>query len=562
MPSHRTIRIKPFGHRLAERFCGMSRGILRVANRGLPRFAFMRSACDLLMEFSQADRVEFRSQEGDRNYLCALDRGGRHVIARNGEALTPALADLQQFCLDIQAGRQQAPETWFSRNGGFSILDDWSADLARRGAWGKAVAELTEEGAYRSVALLPFEIDDCNPGSLVLKSHRDGFFTSDEIQFYEGLAQSLGASVADRRAQEALRARMKELDCLYALTRELAEGETMETLGRVAVVLAGAWVWPEGTRIRIEVDGETYGDDTPGVGRSVVLPVTAGGRERGCLTIDAPEDDNWLAEEHFAQSEKQLLSTVAGKIAAFIERQDAAQERGHLNEQLMHADRLATIGQLAAGVAHELNEPLGNILGFAQLTIKEEGLPEQCHDDIGRIIKSSLHAREVIRKLMIFARRTPTRSEPVDLNRVVEEGLSFLEARCVKGGIRLETRLDPAGPRLLADPSQVLQILVNLVVNGIQAMPDGGELRLETACGDGEVRLSVEDDGVGMDEEVQRKAFLPFFTTKDVDSGTGLGLAVVHGIVTAHDGRIELDSEPGRGSRFDVIFPSLDRGTE
>jgi signal transduction histidine kinase len=149
----------------------------------------------------------------------------------------------------------------------------------------------------------------------------------------------------------------------------------------------------------------------------------------------------------------------------------------------------------------------------------------------------------------------PPRKTQVNLNQLVEEGLYFLESRCAKEGIELVRSLWPDLPEITADPGQLTQVLVNLVVNAVQAMPDGGKLAVETRVGDGYISLTVEDTGVGMSDKVAQKIFMPFFTTKDVDQGTGLGLAVVHGIVTSHGGSIKVDSKVGRGTRFEVKLP-------
>jgi len=138
---------------------------------------------------------------------------------------------------------------------------------------------------------------------------------------------------------------------------------------------------------------------------------------------------------------------------------------------------------------------------------------------------------------------------------VVEEGLCLLESRCLKQGISVERRLEAELPEIAADASQLNQVLVNLVVNAIQAMPAGGKLTIATRRSRGCVVLSVEDTGVGMDAEVQSRRFTPFFTTKDVNEGTGLGLPVVHGIVSSHEGTIAVQSAPGRGTRFEISLP-------
>jgi len=267
------------------------------------------------------------------------------------------------------------------------------------------------------------------------------------------------------------------------------------------------------------------------------------------------EEKPELDEGPFLREERSLIDTVAREVAIIIERREAEAEKEMLQSQLMHADRLATIGELAAGVAHELNEPLNTILGFAQLAKKCQGLPQQAEEDMEKTIIASLHAREVVKKLMLFARRMPPKKTQVNLNQLVEEGLYFLESRCVKEGIELKRLLLPDLPEITADPGQLTQVLVNLVVNAIQAMPQGGKLTVQTLAGKGYVSLIVEDTGVGMSAEVMKNLFVPFFTTKELDQGTGLGLPVVHGIVTSHGGCIKVDSQPGSGSRFEVKLP-------
>jgi signal transduction histidine kinase len=262
-----------------------------------------------------------------------------------------------------------------------------------------------------------------------------------------------------------------------------------------------------------------------------------------------------LDEGPFLKEERKLINALAREIAGYIERKQAEEERVALQEQLRHADRLATIGQLAAGVAHELNEPLGNILGFAQLASKTDQLPEQTLKDLNRIIDASLQAREIIKKLMIFARQMPTKRLPVDVNKLIEEGLYFFEMRCVKSGIDLQCVLNPQLPNVIGDQLALNQVLVNLVVNAIQAMPEGGTLIIRTSAVEDRVHIKVEDTGHGMSQETMKKIFIPFFTTKDVNEGTGLGLAVVHGIITSHGGKINVSSTPGKGSLFDVILP-------
>jgi PAS domain S-box-containing protein len=243
----------------------------------------------------------------------------------------------------------------------------------------------------------------------------------------------------------------------------------------------------------------------------------------------------------------------------FEAKQESQKRQVELQHQLHHADRLATVGQLAAGIAHELNDPLGNILGYAQLASKQPDLPEQVYMDLDNIVRFALHAREIVKKVMLFSRRMPPQRTEVDLNKIVEDGLYFTEPLCSREGAKIECDLAADLPRIVADPSQLRQVIVNLLVNASQAMPDGGQIRVKTGiAGDDNTLLTVEDTGMGMDAETLAQCFNPFFTTKDVNQGTGLGLSVVHGIVKSHGGSIEAFSEPGKGARFDVRFPLAD----
>ncbi len=235
---------------------------------------------------------------------------------------------------------------------------------------------------------------------------------------------------------------------------------------------------------------------------------------------------------------------------------DALERRvEELEAALRHADRLATIGQEAAAFVHELSEPLATILGFTQLVLKAEHLPTGVASDLGRVVDAALHAREIVRRLMLFARPVPTLQTAVDLDRVVDEALAFVAPRCARQGVRLVRDTSGDLPPLTADPAQLQQVLVNLTVNALQAMPTGGLLTVRTRAGDRHVSLVVEDSGIGMSDEVRDRIFEPFFTTRAPEGGTGLGLTVVNAIVSAHGGEIGVESRPGCGSRFDVRLP-------
>jgi two-component system NtrC family sensor kinase len=374
----------------------------------------------------------------------------------------------------------------------------------------------------------------------------------------ERVAVLLGITLANSRTQAALVERVKELTCLHGIARAVGQHETdiPTILHEIVALLPPAWQYPEATRARIILEGRTYA--TPGfeqTGDRQAADIVLRGQVCGTVEVGYVGPQPPADEGPFLVEERTLIDSVAQELGSLLERRTIGEERARLVEQLRHADRLATIGQLAAGVAHELNEPLATTLGFAQLCRKHPGLPAPARADLDKIVAATLHAREIVKKLVLFARAQPPAREQVSLRLLVEEGIPFLESRARQTGIEIRRRVHPDLPEILADPHQIHQVLVNLVANAIQAMPTGGQLRLEAYAEAGGVVLAVEDEGVGMTAQVLQNIFDPFFTTKDVGEGTGLGLSVVHGIVTAHGGTIQVRSEPGKGSRFEVRLP-------
>jgi signal transduction histidine kinase len=375
----------------------------------------------------------------------------------------------------------------------------------------------------------------------------------------ESTAMPLDPSLAGRRTEAALVERVKELTCLHGVARAVGRHDEplAAILEQIVALLPPAWQYPDVTRARIVLDGTvhaTAGEEAPAASQAADILVA--GRCRGSVTVSYADARPPADEGPFLREERALLDSIAQEVSLLVERRTVEAERQRLQEQLRHADRLATIGQLAAGVAHELNEPLAAVLGFAQLCRKQPGLPAGAVGDLDRIVSAALHAREIVRKLILFAREQPPERQPTHLARIFEEAMPFLDSRARQAGVEIRRRLAPDLPVVLADPSQLTQVLVNLVVNAIQAMPEGGALLLEAYAERGIVVLAVEDHGVGMGPETVERIFEPFFTTKDVGEGTGLGLSVVHGIVTAHGGRITVRSEPGVGTRFEVRLPA------
>lgn len=554
----------------AEDFRALSRRILRGSNRSVPRVDYLREVSMMLIKFSLCDAMELWVKEDHdyfrcRTVLCLAGCYHFQVISKlqfnevKNVAHPKYDENITRLAWKIIQGRFDASLSSFTEKGSFWTGDLQKADFLSPKAAEKGRADVSwNEGDYKSLALIPIMISRENIGLLQLKSRQRSFFTKTEIKHYERVSETLALTLVNQQAQAALRERVKELTCLYGIAKaaERPGAPLREVLQSIVELFPPAWQYPEITHGRIIVDGCIYA--TPGFldsDQRQMADIIVSGEGRGVVEVVYSEKKPDLYEGPFLKEERSLINTIARQVALIIERREAAEDRVKLQDQLRHADRLATIGQLAAGVAHELNEPLGNILGFAQLAQKGAEMPDQTRQDVEKIINASLYAREVVNKLKLFARQTPPQKTQLDLNQLIEEGLMFLESRCAKAGIELVRSLSPNLPEITADQGQLHQVLVNLVVNSIQAMPEGGKLIIRTAATPKHVSLIVEDTGAGMSHEVKKKIFIPFFTTKDVTEGTGLGLAVVDGIVRSHDGSIEVESKVGRGTRFEVQLP-------
>ncbi len=249
------------------------------------------------------------------------------------------------------------------------------------------------------------------------------------------------------------------------------------------------------------------------------------------------------------------------------------EEKARLEAQLQQAQRLESVGRLAGGVAHDLNNLLTPILGYAELLLDDLQEDARLRGSVEQILEAGRRARDIVRKLLAFSRRQPMEMRPVDLNHILR-GLEKLLRRTIREDIQMEWYLASSLPPILGDVGQLEQVIMNLAVNAQDAMPDGGVMTMETQVVELDegyaathqgvkpgryVMLAVSDTGHGMDAETLEHIFEPFFTTKEQDRGTGLGLATVYGIVKQHRGNIWAYSEPGKGTTFKVYLPVAHR---
>jgi two-component system NtrC family sensor kinase len=227
--------------------------------------------------------------------------------------------------------------------------------------------------------------------------------------------------------------------------------------------------------------------------------------------------------------------------------------------QLIQAAKLAAVGEMAAGIAHELNNPLTSVTGFSELSMENVPKNTETYKDLELVLKEARRARDVVRRLLDFARQSESTRANASLNEVIEDVVALSRHLIHTSGVELELSLESNLPWVSMDSNQMKQVLLNLVHNALQAMPMGGELEIksESAVRNNRagVMVSVRDSGVGIPAMEQARIFEPFYTTKGNQGGTGLGLSVTYGIVTDHGGQIDVDSQPGVGSKFMVWLP-------
>ncbi len=225
--------------------------------------------------------------------------------------------------------------------------------------------------------------------------------------------------------------------------------------------------------------------------------------------------------------------------------------------QLMHSEKMASLGKLATSVAHEINNPLGGILLFCEMILEEIPDGDVIRPDLLQIRDQTLRCKEIVKGLLEFGRMTGTHYTFIDINRTVEQGIALFANQAIFQNIKVNSRLHPRLPQIMGDASQLNQVFTNLIINAIDSMEGEGELTIETELDEAaeEVTVRFADTGRGIDPEVMPRLFEPFFTTKPVGEGVGLGLSTSYSIVKRHHGRIEIDSEPGRGASFTVHLP-------
>jgi two-component system NtrC family sensor kinase len=294
------------------------------------------------------------------------------------------------------------------------------------------------------------------------------------------------------------------------------------------------------------------------------MAVAAGEISRGDLShkvevsshdeIGALADSFNLMTDHLREANAELVNwgrTLEKKV------EERTRELREIQAHLVQSEKLASIGKLAAGIAHEINNPLGGILIYSHLILEDTPPGRPHHENLKKIVKETTRCKEIVKGLLDFARPKEPEMSPTDVPEVLERCLALMERQALFQNIRIEKSYAPALPRVVADGGQLQQVFMNIILNAAESMNGQGTLGLRVGldASRDELAVVISDTGHGIKEEDKARLFEPFFTTKEVGKGTGLGLAISYGIVRKHHGSIEVQSEVGRGSKFTVRLP-------
>jgi signal transduction histidine kinase len=261
---------------------------------------------------------------------------------------------------------------------------------------------------------------------------------------------------------------------------------------------------------------------------------------------------------HFQESASPLFNEKGEITGTVLVARDVTQQK-RMEEQLVMTDRLASIGELSSGIAHELNNPLTSVIGFSQL-LMEGDVPENIREDLGTVYSEAQRAAAIVKNLLTFARKHAPVKQLSQVNTVIEDVLRLRAYEQKVNNIEIENHLAPDLPEIMIDHFQMQQVFLNIMVNGEFAMLEAhhqGKLIITTEKLDGVIKITFTDDGPGISEENLKHIFDPFFTTKEVGKGTGLGLSICHGIVTEHGGKIYASSIKGQGATFVIELPLI-----
>ncbi len=552
-----------------------------LSDRDLALPDVLQRTARILKEQTGLDAVGIRIREGEDYPYVGSDGFSEEFLHTEGTLIAfgqdgsicrnqDGTAQLECTCGLVVSGRTDPANPLFTPRG--SCFTNNSRLLAD-----KPVSEdprlhprnrCIHEG-YASVALVPIRHGEQVLGLLHLADRAPGSFPDPVVPLVENLASSLGTALARHQSEEARERSEFRFHTLFEnhaavmLVIEPATGAIIDANPAAAAFYG--WSQAELRRMRIQeinlLDDRSVKDEME----------SAQAHKKSYFEFrhrraDGSVRDVAVFSSSLAEADRSVLYSVIHDIT---ESKQAEAERETLQAQVTQAQKMETVGRLAGGVAHDFNNMLGIIIGYGQLVLDDLKEGDPLRADVNEILAAADRSAALTRQLLAFSRKQTLQPEVIDLNALVQN-IERMLGRLIGEDIELMLALAGGIGPVLADPGQIEQVVMNLVVNARDAMPEGGRVTIGTANGEVDqafaarhvsmqpgayVNLTVTDTGVGMDAETQQRIFEPFFTTKERGKGTGLGLATVYGIVQQSGGCIDVRSAPGQGTTFSVYLP-------
>ncbi|MGQ9631469.1 MAG: ATP-binding protein [bacterium] len=404
-------------------------------------------------------------------------------------------------------------------------------------------------GRIESFFNAPLIVEGRADGIIGVASLKENAFNQNHIRMIDTVANQASASVHRlRMALESERSRIE------SIVENIAEGIILMDMNRRVRVIN-----PVGREMVGVLAGDRSGETLDYLGvvpvADLIYSVLDDPQVPLKREIEAPDGSG----RAFVLEASPVLGGEDEAIGVVIVLRDVTRDR-FIQEQILQMEKLSAVGGLVAGVAHELNNPLTGVMGFAQLLLMEPDLREDVKEDIRKIYREGDRARRIVQNLLAFARKHKPEKRLVDVNHLIENTLELQSYEARANNIRVVKNLDRELPMILADPNQLQQVFLNITSNAYQAMllRDGERcLTVTTRREGGEIEISFSDTGPGIPRENLKRIFDPFFTTKEVGEGTGLGLSVSYGIIREHGGTITVKSWEGEGATFTILLPLL-----
>ncbi len=372
-------------------------------------------------------------------------------------------------------------------------------------------------------------------------------------EFSENIVESINVGILAADLDDRVESWNSQLEQLSGIPREYAVGKRLEDLfpsdlsaqfehvrGETGIHHIYKFLWKMGHAAQA-ASGAGFS-----VQRASARPESANGNGHHPPVLSREATVNLAVAPLVSKDQEQI-----GRLIIF----DDVTDRAELEQRLVQADKLSSIGLLAAGVAHEVNTPLAVISTYAQMLAKQVAEDAAKSQILDKIAKQTFRASEIVNSLLNFSRTSSTSFGPVNLNRAIQETLSLVDHQLQKAGVVIRTDFDAESPVIHGNTGKLQQVFLNLFLNARDAMQSGGRLEIRTWREGSHARVEIADTGSGIAPEHLHRIYDPFFTTKAARKGTGLGLSVTYGIIQEHDGSIEVSNRPSGGARFFIDFP-------